>query len=162
MGRGSGGQRNQATRSQGLQKQSRSRMGNGMTSRVVAGSTSRGRKIVPGGRRAGAGARRRRPPSRGGGSLPAAGERGRGSSRVCGRGGARARCWRRAGSRACERRGQRGDKGAAARCYCWAGPYSVKLDRCRIHIGPIALNILGRYFLHVRASPTVMQLDYAF
>ena len=42
MGRGSGGQQNQATRSQELHKQSRSRMGNGMNSRVVARSTLRG------------------------------------------------------------------------------------------------------------------------
>jgi len=82
MGRGSGGQRNQAMRSQELHKQSRSRMGNGMNSRVVVESTPRGAgsSLVDG--EPWAGAHHRRPPSRGGGSLPVAGERGRGSSRV--------------------------------------------------------------------------------
>ena len=76
MGRGSGGQRNQATRSQELQKQSSSRMGNGMNSRVVAGSTPRGagsslvngerrRGLVTGGRQAGEEARCRQPTSGG-------------------------------------------------------------------------------------------------
>ena len=76
MGRGSGGQRNQATRSQELHKQSRSRMGNGMNSRVVSRSTprgagsslvdgERGRGLITGGHRAGEEARCRQPTSGG-------------------------------------------------------------------------------------------------